>query len=268
MRATSRSLLHPLQTATSLKLSSPPPSSSNPRASELPPLSQSFEDPFQLPPPKVSSRTRGSPLGLSGISTPSLGASPFDPSQTLAPPRLKTDRSTGSRSGSRLPSLSQALEMHPELSPDPTSFRYPPGYEESLLSGNLGLGFGLLENGGLRRRSSLSKINESLTRPSGGVGSLLGGGKGNLLGPLPPFPAFDTGKLRPGDSFRSPAVTPFQGSAQHSLLGQPSSTSQQQQRSLRRMPSDATMQTSIRRQSLRDSDMARDAHMQYGRHAL
>lgn len=266
----SRSHLQPFQSALSSELSLPPPSTLN-RASGLPSLSQSVEDPFRLPLPKISTLSRSTGLRSSPpTAMTSSGGSPFDSSQTLPPPRSDSNRGSSGRSIGRLPSLSQALEMHPELSPDPTSFRYPPGYEQSLLL--QGGGFPALQSGqgGLRRRRSLSRMNESsgsgLGRsPFGGSSQLGGAISFSGLPPLQPFSELERGLQPLGDTFRSPAPPRTSGNFGPNPL---MASHFQNHTSLRRMPSDVAIQSSIRRQSLRDSEMARDDYApsssQYG----
>lgn len=252
--SSSSSHLQPFQSL-SPDFSLPLPSSLN-GPSGLPSLNASLEDPFQLPLPKLSSstRSRGAPT-----SEDSPFGSPFDPSRTLAPPRSLADRAaTGI---GRLPSLSQALEMHPELSPDPKSFRYPPGYEQSLLGGGStngsipSNGAGRNGAGSLRRRNSISRLNETSTesRPSMSTSTGL---HSDVLPPLAPF-SMGNGSSSSSSAFRAPSDPRRpsgrpSGEFAHPLMSANS-------RSLRRMPSDAAMQTSARRQSLRESDMGRDA---------
>lgn len=244
-----RSHLQPFQSLSS-ELSLPLPSSLN-RASGLPSLSSSLDDPFRLPLPKVSSRhQRGS-----GAEQSPFGTAPFDPSRTLAPPRSAGDKGSSSHSPGRLPSLSQALEMHPELSPDPTSFRYPPGYEQSLLGNNSAAP--PRPGVSLRRRSSLSRMNESNSMGrSQGFGGSTYNSAGSSSG-LPPLQPFDFERGFSGESFRSPAPPRPSQDFSHPLM-----SSQSAQQRLRRMPSDATVHSTMRRSSLRESQAAKDAYQQ------
>lgn len=245
--------MQPFQ-STSPEFTLPPPSSLN-RLPGLPSLNASLDDPFQLPLPQPrmslsKSRSTGFRSEKSSVS------GPFDSSHTLAPPRSATSRS---KPGSgKLPPLSHALEMHPELSPDPTSFRYPSGYTlaplgssfEGTLGGDLSASSG--QSRGLRRRNSISKMNETNSTLSG---SALAPSSSKLhMDTLPPLAPFDFSSstassfTRPLDPRRPPGSSEFA----HPLMT--SNT-----RPLRRMPSDASMHTSARRQSLRDSEMSRDA---------
>lgn len=233
------------------ELSLPMPSSFN-RASGLPSLNSGVNDPFKLPLPKASSRSRGSTAEQNGL------GNPFDPNRILAPPRSSEIGTTSSSRGvGRLPSLSQALEMHPELSPDPTSFRYPADFEQSLFSGSddrKGAAGGSAASGSprLRRRSSLSRMNDltalsrsPLAGPNIGGGLLSGTSSLASVGPL---------QSGSGDSiFRAPAPRTTPRSGEFAAPLTPSFS-----RSLRRMPSDISMTVTARRQSLRDSEMGRD----------
>lgn len=251
--SSSSSHLQPFQSL-SPDFSLPLPSSLN-RPAGLLSLNSSLEDPFQLPLPRLSSssRSRGAPT----LEDSPFG-SPFDPSRTLAPPRSSADRAaTGI---GRLPSLSQALEMHPELSPDPKSFRYPPDYEQSLLGGSnnanmSATGGGRNGAGSLRRRNSISRLNETSTqsRPSMSTSTGL---HSDVLPPLAPF-SMGNGSSSSSSTFRAPTDPRRPSGLPSGEFAHPLMSANP--RSLRRMPSDAAMQTSARRQSLRESDMGRDA---------
>jgi hypothetical protein len=288
-----------------LALHLPPLTCSRPRFgghaidSGLPPLDTPDENPFRLPPPKLpslNSRLGGSSTGgdVSPFNTP------FNSKNSFLPP-LSAGRPSGGRASSsskmatvpgRLPSLSQALEMHPELSPDPNSFKYPSGFDHTFPNSTSQLETFLppLQSHRLRRRSSMGRLDQFTSLATSTPTQALSSDFSTSLPPLQPLGALSSSssaRQQQGGASRNalpslssatggrsvlagfPPLSSAMGTGSSSLnrpsnlgfgRGSPPVLPQgpPQSRSLRHVPSGGMAQNQLRRESLLESDMMGD----------